>query len=98
MQQTAHNELEQEVGKIAGTHGMVVQPERHRAGVPVDDHVHKGKKGYAAQLRPTELGQCAAILRGEIGQVVGELVEPVHARRCGRQCLCENGDAHIGLR
>ena len=67
-QQAAHDELEQEVGEVTRMHGMVMQPERHRAGISVDDHVHKGKEGDAAQLCPTELGQRAAILRREVGQ------------------------------
>ncbi len=37
-EQAADDEPQQKVGQIAGAHGMRVKPERHAAGVPVDDH------------------------------------------------------------
>jgi hypothetical protein len=73
-QQTAYDEFEKKVGQISGTHGMMMKAKRHGTGVPIDDHVHEGEEGDAAQLSPTQLSQSAAVLCREVRQVVGELV------------------------
>jgi hypothetical protein len=56
-----------------------MQAKRHGGRVPVDDHADEREQRDAAQFGKSELGQRAAVLGREIGQVVGELVKPVHA-------------------
>ena len=47
------------------------------------------KSAIAAQFRHAKLGERATILCGEIGQVVRELIEPIDARTCVREGLCQ---------
>jgi NTP pyrophosphatase (non-canonical NTP hydrolase) len=55
--------------------------------VPIHDHADEHEERDAAQLGETKLSQRAAILGSEIGEVVGELVQPINARTRGRKRL-----------
>ena len=83
-EQAADDELHQEIHHLAGADGMRMKSQCHRAGVPIHNHADELEERNGAQLRHSQLSQSTAILGGEIRQVIGELVEPVHARACGR--------------
>ena len=78
-EQAADDEPEQEVRQIAGTNGMRMEAQRHPRCVPVDDHADEREESDAAQFGQPKLRERAAVLRGEIGQIVGELVQPIDA-------------------
>ena len=56
-----------------------MQPERHGRSLPINDHAYKHEESDTAEFRHAELRKRPTILRREVGQIVGELVEPVHA-------------------
>jgi hypothetical protein len=86
-EQAADDQPEQEIRQIAGSHRMRVEAQRHSRRIPVDDHADEREERDATEFRQTKLGKRPAVLRGEIGQIVRELVEPVHAGTRGRQRL-----------
>ncbi len=53
-------------------------------GIPVDDHADEREERDAAQLRESKLSERAAVLRRQIGQIVGELIQPIDAGTCAR--------------
>ena len=78
--QAADDQPQQKVRQIACANRMRMEaPYRHPGGVPIDDHVDQREEGDATQLGQSKLRQYATVLRGQIRQIVGELVEPVHA-------------------
>ena len=89
LKQAADDEPQQKVDQIARTNGLRMEAERHAGGVPVDDHADEREESDAAQLRQSKLRQRAAVLRRQIGQIVGELIEPIDAGTCARKCLCQ---------
>ena len=62
-EQTADNQSKQEVGKVSRLYRVVMEPKRHRAGAPVDDHTDQHEQGDTAQFGHAELSQSATILR-----------------------------------
>ena len=81
-EQAADDEPEQEVDQIARVNGCGMKPERHAGGVPVHDHADEREERDAAQFRESKLRERAAVLRRQIGQIVGELIEPIDAGTC----------------
>ncbi len=71
-------------GQIAGADRVRVKAQRHSRRIPVDDHTDKREQGDATEFGQSKLRQSAAVLRGQIRQVVGELIEPVHTGACAR--------------
>jgi len=63
---------------------MRMEAQRHARRIPVNDHTDEREHCNRAQLGEPKLCKRAAILRGQIRQVVGELIEPVHAGTCTR--------------
>jgi hypothetical protein len=51
----------------------------HAGGIPVDDQTDERKERDAGKLRESKLRQCATVLRGQVGEVIGELVQPIDA-------------------
>ena len=86
-QQRADDEAHEEVHKIAGTDGFVMQPEGHGARVPVHHHADQNEQRDAAQLDKPELREGATILGGQIGEVVRELIQPIDPRAGAGKCL-----------
>ena len=68
-------------------HVVVVQPEGHASGAPIHRHAYQSKESDTAQLRQSKLRQHSTVLRGEIRQIVGELIEPIDAGTGGWKCL-----------
>ena len=83
-EQAADDEPQQKVGQIAGANRVRMEAQRHARRVPIDDHADEREQSNAAQLGQPELRERAAVLRRQIGQIIGELVEPVHAGTCAR--------------
>ncbi len=68
-------------------HMVVMQPEGHAGGAPIHRHADQSEESDTAQFRKSELRQHPAVLRGEVRQVVGELIEPIDAGTGGRKGL-----------
>jgi NTP pyrophosphatase (non-canonical NTP hydrolase) len=64
-----------------------VETQRHPRRIPVDDHADEREERDAAQFRQSKLRQRPTILRREVGQIVGELVEPIDTGTRGRYGL-----------
>ena len=58
---------------------ILMEPEGHAGGAPVDRHADQSEESDTAQLREPELRQRTAVLGGEIRQIVGELIQPIDA-------------------
>ena len=66
---------------------VMMQTEGHAGGLPVDDHADEREERDAAQFRDSKLCESPAILSGEVGQIVGELIQPIDAGTRGRKGL-----------
>src|SRR6185437_14418286 len=82
LKQTADNKPQEEIDQIARVDRLGVKAKGHAGGIPVDDQTDKSKERDAGQLGKSKLRERTTVLRSEVGQVVGELVQPIDARTC----------------
>jgi hypothetical protein len=87
-EQATDDELQQELREIARSNLMIVEPESHTGGIPVDDHADGSEEGNAAQFGHPKLSESPTILCREIGQIVGELIQPIDAGTRAWKGLC----------
>ena len=66
LQQTADDELKQELCQIARLNRVMMQTECHGGGLPVDDHADEHKERNAGQFGHSKLSESPAILCREV--------------------------------
>ena len=62
-----------------------MQAERHVLDIPVHHHTDEDKEGDAGQFREPKLRQRSTVLGGQVGEVVGELTQPIDTGTCARK-------------
>ena len=77
--QAADDEPQEKIDQIARVDRLGVKAKGHAGGIPVDDKADKGKERDAGQLRQSKLSERPAVLRGQVGEIVGELIQPIDA-------------------
>ena len=86
----ANNELHQELHEITDPNRLCAQADRHGRDVPVGDHADKLYKADEGQERHANRRKRVTVLCCKVGQVVGELIQPIDAGT-GLQKKCKGG-------